>query len=125
MTELETRQAEQRIAEANRAVRMRLPFADTEDFEEARRGHVGSLADPVIRATTGRVVWDADAYTFLDAECPDTVNPSLWRQARLNTIHGLFEVTEGIYQVRGLEPLEHDDRRGRYGPAGDRSAHLC
>ena len=91
------------VADANAQVRMRLPFADTEDFEDARRGRVGSLSDPVIRATNGRVVWDVGAYSFLDAGCPDSVNPSLWRQAQLNSIHGLFEVTEGIYQVRGLD----------------------
>ena len=91
------------IAEANAAVRLRLPFADTEDFDDARRGLVGSLSDAVIRGTDGRVVWDADAYGFLDAECPDTVNPSLWRQGQLNAIAGLFEVTDGIYQVRGLD----------------------
>jgi alkyl sulfatase BDS1-like metallo-beta-lactamase superfamily hydrolase len=96
-------QAAAQIAEANAGVRLRLPFADTEDFDEARRGLVGSLSDAVIRATDGRVVWDADAYGFLDAECPDTVHPSLWRQSQLNSIHGLFEVTEGIYQVRGLD----------------------
>ena len=96
MTELETPQAEQRIAEANRGVRMRLPFVDSQDFDDARRGRLGSLSDSVIRGTNGRVVWDADGYAFLEAECPETVNPSLWRQARLNSIHGLFEVTEGI-----------------------------
>ena len=103
MAELETRCAERRIAEANAEVRLRLPFADTEDFEDARRGWMGSLSDPVIRATDGRVVWDADAYVFVDGECPETVHPSLWRQAQLNAIHGLFEVAEGIYQVRGLD----------------------
>ena len=91
------------IAEANAAVRMRLPFDDTEDFDEARRGHVGSLSDPVVRATDGRIVWDAEAYGFLAGDCPDTVNPSLWRQSQLSALHGLFEVTQGIYQVRGLD----------------------
>jgi alkyl sulfatase BDS1-like metallo-beta-lactamase superfamily hydrolase len=91
------------IAEANAAVRLRLPFADTDDFDDARRGFVGTLSDPVIRATDGRVVWDADAYAFLDGECPESVNPSLWRQGQLVSIHGLFEVTDGIYQVRGLD----------------------
>jgi alkyl sulfatase BDS1-like metallo-beta-lactamase superfamily hydrolase len=95
--------ATREIAEANAAVRLRLPFADTDDFADARRGFVGGLSDPVIRATDGRVVWDADAYRFLDAECPDTVNPSLWRQSQLASIHGLFEVADGIYQVRGLD----------------------
>ena len=91
------------IVEANAAVRQRLPFDDIEDFEDARRGWIGSLSDPVVRATDGRVVWDAGAYVFLDADCPETVNPSLWRQGQLASIHGLFEVTEGIYQVRGLD----------------------
>src|SRR3954451_23868986 len=95
--------ATREIAEANAAVRLRLPFADTDDFADARRGFVGGLSDPVIRATDGRVVWDADAYRFLDAECPDTVNPSLWRQSQLASIHGLFEVAAGISQVRGLD----------------------
>ena len=67
--------ADPRIAEANAAVRLRLQFADTEDFEDARRGWIGSLSDGVIRSTSGRVVWDANAYAFLDADCPETVNP--------------------------------------------------
>ncbi|HEV7772653.1 MAG TPA: alkyl sulfatase dimerization domain-containing protein [Conexibacter sp.] len=103
MAEQRVPQVSHRIAAANAAVRMRLPFDDTADFDEARRGLVASLSDGVIRGTDGRVVWDADAYGFLDDECPETVNPSLWRQGQLNAIHGLFEVTEGIYQVRGLD----------------------
>jgi alkyl sulfatase BDS1-like metallo-beta-lactamase superfamily hydrolase len=91
------------IAKANARMQLRLPFADTDDFDDARRGRIGSLSDGVIRATDGRVVWDVDAYGFLDDECPETVNPSLWRQAQLASIHGLFEVTDGIYQVRGLD----------------------
>lgn len=45
------------------------------------------------------------AYSFLasPAHCPDTVHPSLWRMAQLNAIHGLFEVTPSIYQVRGYD----------------------
>jgi alkyl sulfatase BDS1-like metallo-beta-lactamase superfamily hydrolase len=31
------------------------------------------------------------------------VNPSLWRQAQLCAKHGLFQVTDGIYQVRGMD----------------------
>ena len=103
MAERTLPQAAARIAEANAGVRLSLPFADSEDFEEARRGLLGSLSEPLIRRTGGRVVWDADAYGFLAAECPPTANPSLWRQGQLNAIHGLFEVTDGIYQVRGLD----------------------
>ena len=100
---VEAQAATREISEANAAVAMRLPFADTRDFDDARRGWIASLSDPLIRATDGRVVWDADAYAFLDAACPTTVNPSLWRQAQLAALHGLFEVTDGIYQVRGLD----------------------
>ncbi|HWE13953.1 MAG TPA: alkyl sulfatase dimerization domain-containing protein, partial [Solirubrobacteraceae bacterium] len=92
-----------KIAAANSEVRLRLPFSDTEDFDDARRGRIGSLSDAVIRATDGRVVWDAGGYGFLDAGCPATVHPSLWRQGQLVSMHGLFEVAEGIYQVRGLD----------------------
>jgi alkyl sulfatase BDS1-like metallo-beta-lactamase superfamily hydrolase len=96
-------QATPQTAEANAQVRLRLPFADAQDFEDAQRGRIGSLSDAVVRATDGRVVWDADGYTFLEGDCPDTVNPSLWRQGQLAAIHGLFEVTQGIYQARGLD----------------------
>ena len=82
---------------------MQLPFEDRDDFEDALRGRLGSLTDGVIAGTDGRVVWDLDAYDFLAGECPPSVNPSLWRQGQLNAIHGLFEVAEGIYQVRGLD----------------------
>ena len=80
-----------------------LPFHDTQDFEDARRGFVAGLEPGVVHNADGGVVWDNDVYAFLDEECPPTAHPSLWRQSRLNSIQGLFEVTPGIYQVRGLD----------------------
>jgi alkyl sulfatase BDS1-like metallo-beta-lactamase superfamily hydrolase len=80
-----------------------LDFADRSDFDDARRGRLAPPTETIVRATDGRAVWDLDAYTFLDADCPDTANPSLWRQAQLNAIAGLFEVVPGVYQVRGLD----------------------
>jgi alkyl sulfatase BDS1-like metallo-beta-lactamase superfamily hydrolase len=80
-----------------------LPFADRADFENADRGFVDALDPCVVKAADGRVVWDLEAYAYLDADCPATVHPSLWRQAQLCAKHGLFEVTPGIYQVRGLD----------------------
>jgi len=101
----EPREASAATQAANEAMRLTLPFQDRADFADARRGLVATLDEPVIRATSGRVVWDLTPYAYqsLDADCPSTVNPSLWRQAQLNSIHGLFEVTDGIYQVRGLD----------------------
>ena len=91
------------IADANRALLGTLPFADTSDFDDADRGFLGTLDDPVIRDAAGKPVWDASAYDFVDGDAPETVNPSLWRQSKLVAKHGLFEVVEGVYQVRGLD----------------------
>ncbi|OKI60934.1 alkyl/aryl-sulfatase [Streptomyces sp. MJM1172] len=97
------RDAEPPIAEANAGVLRRFPFDDTRDRESERRGFIATVEESAIRAADGRVVWDLNAYGFLAEECPPTANPSLWRQSRLVTGHGLFEVTPGIYQVRGFD----------------------
>jgi linear primary-alkylsulfatase len=76
---------------------------DGQDFADARRGFIGTTDDRQIRAADGRVVWDLDAYRFLDGPAPDSAHPSLWRQGRLCAIDGLFEVVPGIYQVRGFD----------------------
>ncbi|MBR1136922.1 MAG: alkyl sulfatase dimerization domain-containing protein [Bradyrhizobium sp.] len=81
-----------------------LPFADTADFADAARGFLGTIEDAKVTTAQGRTVWSLAPYSFLDAEdAPPTVNPSLWRQAKLNMHHGLFEVVPGVYQVRGLD----------------------
>lgn len=79
------------------------PFDDRQDFDDAERGFLGTLKDPLVKNERGEVVWDCDAYAFMAGECPDTANPSLWRQGQLVAKHGLFEVTDGIYQARGLD----------------------
>ncbi|MER5867885.1 alkyl sulfatase dimerization domain-containing protein [Kitasatospora sp. NPDC002040] len=78
-------------------------FENTEDFTDADRGFLEALEPAIVTAADGRVVWDNDAYAFLQQDCPDTANPSLWRQGQLSSRQGLFKVTEGIYQVRGLD----------------------
>jgi alkyl sulfatase BDS1-like metallo-beta-lactamase superfamily hydrolase len=81
-----------------------LPFSDTRDFDDASRGFLGTLENAEIANPQGRVVWSLKPYGFLSEEkAPPTVNPSLWRQSRLNMNHGLFEVVPGVYQVRGLD----------------------
>ena len=89
-----------------RLVAASLPEEDGEDWADARRGFVGTVehAEVVRQDGSGHVVWSQRPYAFLDDEQPAaTVNPSLWRQARLNRIHGLFEVTPRIFQVRGFD----------------------
>ncbi|MFC8596901.1 alkyl/aryl-sulfatase [Isoptericola sp. NPDC057191] len=91
------------IAAQQRALLDSLPFADRQDFEDATRGLLARRTPNAITAEDGRVVWDNDTYSFLSGDAPDTVNPSLWRQSTLVAEQGLFEVVEGIYQVRGFD----------------------
>ncbi|MCZ2523462.1 alkyl/aryl-sulfatase [Streptomyces sp. HB2AG] len=76
---------------------------DGEDLREAGRGFVAAQVPGAVRDADGRVVWDADAYGFLAGPPPDTADPLLWRQGRLRSRQGLYEVTDGVYQVRGLD----------------------
>jgi len=81
-----------------------LPFSDTADFDDASRGFLGTQEHALITSAQGRTVWSLEPYGFLSEEkAPATVNPSLWRQSRLNMNHGLFEVVPGVYQIRGLD----------------------
>jgi alkyl sulfatase BDS1-like metallo-beta-lactamase superfamily hydrolase len=81
----------------------RLDYQDRTDFDDADRGLLAGPADEVITGLDGQVVWDFRATAFLDGDCPPTVHPSLWRQSQLCARAGLFEVTEGVYQVRGYD----------------------
>jgi alkyl sulfatase BDS1-like metallo-beta-lactamase superfamily hydrolase len=80
-----------------------LRFEDRSDFENADRGFIAKLDPGTVKSQDGRVVWDIDSYAFLSGDCPDTANPSLWRQGQLCARQGLYAVTDGIYQVRGLD----------------------
>ncbi len=82
-----------------------LPFADTADFDDARRGLIAPLPDGGrITDAAGSVVWDAAGFDWVNhGDCPDTVHPSLRRQTQLLTLHGLFEVCERVYQVRSAD----------------------
>jgi alkyl sulfatase BDS1-like metallo-beta-lactamase superfamily hydrolase len=88
---------------ANAAVAEKLELADQQDFEDARRGLIAHDPDLRVVAANGSAVWDLPANDFINGAAPASVNPSLWRQAQLNNIHGLFEVTDGIYQLRGYD----------------------
>ncbi|KLO25436.1 alkyl sulfatase [Mycolicibacter heraklionensis] len=91
------------VEAAHAAHRKALPFGDTTDFADADRGFIAALKPCVITAADGRVVWDNDSYGFLAGDPPTSVHPSLWRQSQLAAKQGLYEVVEGIYQVRGFD----------------------
>lgn len=92
-----TRRAHQKLRET-------LPAPSAEDFENSNRGFIATIPDARILNEAGHAVWEMGSFAFETAATPpDTVNPSLWRQAQLNSIHGLFKVTERIYQVRNFD----------------------
>ncbi|MCE7622953.1 alkyl/aryl-sulfatase [Vibrio fluvialis] len=98
--------ATQATIDANNAVKQSLPFSDKKDFENAQKGLIAKQDVVTVKNDKGDVVWDLEQYKqyiTLNNPAPDSVNPSLWRNAQLNMINGLFEVTDGIYQVRGYD----------------------
>ena len=96
-------QASPATISVNKAFAERLPLSDPSDFEDATRGLVAQRAKDIISASNGQVLWSAKTAGAFDGAAPDTVNPSLWRQSQLTRIHGLFEVADGIWQVRGYD----------------------
>lgn len=90
-------------AAANAGVAQLLNFDDRADFERASRGLLAQLDPPMIMGRNANVIWDLGRFDFLQTEAPPEANPSLWRQAQVNCHHGLFEVVDGIYQVRGYD----------------------
>lgn len=98
------RDAEPATRAANAAMAARLPFEDTADFEAAQRGLIAPVPGGAVRTAGGTVLWNLGEYAFVNGELsPATVNPSLWRIARLNLANGLFKVTERLYQLRGFD----------------------
>jgi len=99
----QSKDAEAATRAANAAVAKSLPFSDRADFDDARRGFIATLPDGVVAGPRGPA-FDTKPYAFLgNDEVPPTVNPSLWRQAQLNAVNGLFKVAERVYQVRGID----------------------
>ena len=101
--------------EAHRAVAGALPLDEMQSFEDARRGFIATDTPLKVTGPDGETVWDFEAYAFVEGDAPDTVNPSLWRQAKLNGHHGLFEVVPGIHQVRGYDVSNMTLIEGRSG----------
>ena len=91
--------------EVNSAIYSLLDFTDTSEYDNAVRGLIDAPETLTLTDADGNIIWSQDAYAFLEdyEKAPDTVNPSLWENTRNNHVYGLFEVCEGIYQVRGYD----------------------
>ena len=99
----ETEGATTITAEANAEWYEKLDFSDRREFANAERGWLDNAEGRIIDGDDNRSVWDLQSYGDLNRDAPDTVNPSLWRNTQLNAKAGLFEVCDGIYQVRGFD----------------------
>ena len=101
----EVKPATKFTAEVNAAVYEQLDFNDRQEYEFATRGMIDAPDTLELVDENGTIIWSQEAYAFLDEydEAPDSVNPSLWENTRNNHVYGLFEVCEGIYQVRGYD----------------------
>jgi len=90
---------------ANNALLKELPFNDKTSFELAHKGFIAPLPSEPIKGPSGNMIWDPSKYGFIKEgeAAPASTNPSLWRQSQLINISGLFEVTDGLYQVRNYD----------------------
>lgn len=100
---LQPKPASAATVQAQQAAARNLPAEDGRDGEFARRGFVATRDDPLIRNKQGRPVWNLAAFDFVTGPAPATVNPSLWREIELLRLHGLYQVSEGVWQVRGFD----------------------
>ncbi|MGN1037370.1 MAG: MBL fold metallo-hydrolase, partial [Ruminococcus sp.] len=99
----ESKEATQYTKDANDKIYALLDFDDKEEYENASKGLIASPDKLEIHDENGKLVWSQSAYSFIENDSPDTANPSLWKNTQLNHIYGLFEVADGIYQVRGYD----------------------
>jgi len=96
----------------NRAVLDALPFADTRDFDDARRGFLGSLPEVEIKNDAGRVVWTLRDYAFLaDPEAAHRQSESLASGAAQSEPRPVPRDGPHLPGAR-LRHLEHDPDRG-------------
>jgi alkyl sulfatase BDS1-like metallo-beta-lactamase superfamily hydrolase len=93
-----------------------LPFADTRDFDEFKKGLIAPMTEMKIMADDGHVAWDMEQFQYLEKQDEfDSIHPSMLRQALLNNNYGLYEVVPGIYQVRGFDLANITFIRGKTG----------
>ena len=96
--------------------RKELPFSDTRDFDEQKKGLIAEMKQMQIPADAGHIAWDKARFDFLNQDKEwDSIHPSMLRIAHLNQNYGLYEVVPGIYQVRGFDLSDISFVRGKTG----------
>ena len=111
----ETMPASPATVAAQEQAAAQLPPDGARDAEFSTRGFLATRKDPVIRNAAGQPVWNLDAYTFVTGDLPPSVHPSLWRHMRHLKHHGLYKVTDNVWQVRGFDLSNMTVVRGETG----------
>ncbi|MCU4504841.1 MBL fold metallo-hydrolase [Acinetobacter sp. WU_MDCI_Abxe161] len=93
---------EKAVIDSNASYSSKYNLQNADEFNNAARGFIAKPSGQ-IKNEQGDVIWDFDAFNFIKDQAPDTVNPSLWRQAKLNNNVGLFKVADRVWQVRGFD----------------------
>ncbi|MEQ1496285.1 MAG: alkyl sulfatase dimerization domain-containing protein [Novosphingobium sp.] len=112
---LEPKPASAATLAAQQRAKESLPAEDGRDAEFAQRGFLGSREDPIIRNGKGQPVWNLAGYAFVTGAAPASVHPSLWREMGILRHHGLYEVSDGVWQVRGFDVSNMTVVRGATG----------
>ncbi len=107
--------ASKATVDSQQRLKSELPVEDGRDAAFADRGYLGTLADPIIKTRDGKPVWNLDAYAWMDGKAPDTVNPSLWRHMNLLRKHGLYALSDNMWQVRGFDVSNMTVIKGKTG----------
>jgi alkyl sulfatase BDS1-like metallo-beta-lactamase superfamily hydrolase len=115
LAQFEAKPASVATIDAQKAVSAGLPEDGTDDADFVARGFLATRTDPLILDEQGKVVWNLDAYTFVEGDAPSSVNPSLWRHMRYLQHHGLYQLADNVWQVRGFDLSNMTVIRGQTG----------
>lgn len=75
-----------------------------DDYTFVNRGLLVEVDPVIILNEKGVPGINTTAFSFLNnEEVPVTIQNSLYQHAQLNSVHGLFQVTDSVYQVRGFD----------------------
>lgn len=85
----------------NQQLATQLPWQDVSAFERTQKGLIAEFGSHQAGELKNRFDYMSDMSVEL---LPATVNPSIWRQGMLNyKAGGLYQVTDGVYQIRGAD----------------------
>ncbi len=92
-----------------------MPVDDGQDAAFIKQGFIATPKETKVYNKNGKLVWDMELLDWMQGTAPATVNPSLWRQMKLLKEHGLYQIADGVWQVRGFDMSNMEVVRGQTG----------